>query len=47
MIALAIATLNRPLVLVISNQCRCWAAKVRQRDRGGWQMPADRAFALR
>jgi len=22
-------------------------AKVRQRDRGGWQMPADRAFALR
>jgi len=23
------------------------AAKVRQRDRGGWQMPADRAFALR
>jgi len=23
------------------------AAKVRQRDHGGWQMPADRAFALR
>jgi len=23
------------------------AAKVRQRDRGGWQMSADRAFALR
>jgi len=22
-------------------------AKVRQRDRGGWQMPADRAVALR
>jgi len=48
MIALAIAALDRPLVLVISNRCRRW-----RRPRFGsataavWQMPADRAFALR
>jgi hypothetical protein len=47
MISLAIAVLDRPRGVFVAQPMPLLEAMVRQRDRGGWQMPADCAFALR